>query len=98
MADRQPEPGTLARRLCREERVENLLLDVRRDACTVVANADFNFVTEITCCRLGHAAHCDRAREIILKQLQATAGNIAKIVRLFQNISKTGVRSPGDAL
>jgi hypothetical protein len=31
----------LHRPVCREERVENLLLDVGWDACTIVANADF---------------------------------------------------------
>src|SRR6516164_7208379 len=51
MAQGQPEPSTFTSRLCREEWVENLLLDVRRDARTIVADADFDPVAEISCDR-----------------------------------------------
>ena len=48
VAHGQPEPGTFTGRFRREERVENLLLNVGRDARTVVADADFDPVAEIS--------------------------------------------------
>src|SRR5271169_772262 len=47
VAHRQAKPGTFAGRLSREEWVENFLLDPFRDAGPVVANADFNLVSEV---------------------------------------------------
>src|SRR6202165_5415848 len=47
VAHRQAKPGTFAGRLSREEWVENFLLDAFRDAGPVVANADFNLVSEV---------------------------------------------------
>jgi hypothetical protein len=47
VAHRQAKHGTFARRLSREEWVENFLLDPCRDAGSVVANADFNLVSEV---------------------------------------------------
>src|SRR5215471_1563901 len=52
VAHGQPEPGTFTGRLCREERVENLLPDVRRNARTIVTDSDFDPVAEISCDRL----------------------------------------------
>ena len=47
VADRQARPGTFARGLGREERVEYLLLDLFRGASPVVANTDFDPVSEV---------------------------------------------------
>src|ERR1700722_6912819 len=47
VAHRQAKPGTFAGRLGREERVEYFILDPFRDAGPVVANADFNLVSEV---------------------------------------------------
>jgi len=52
VAHGEPEPGPFAGRLRREERIENLLLDVRRNARPIVADADFNPVAQISCDRL----------------------------------------------
>ena len=50
VAHGEPEPGTFTSRLCRKKRVENLLADIERDARTIVADADFDPVAEISCC------------------------------------------------
>ena len=47
VAHRQAKPGAFTRRLGREERVEYFILDPFRDAGPVVANADFNLVSEV---------------------------------------------------
>jgi hypothetical protein len=47
VAHGQPKPRTFTGRFCREERVENLLLYVRRDARPIVADADLDLVPEI---------------------------------------------------
>src|SRR5579864_3809837 len=47
VADRQPKAGPLAGRLGREERLEQLVLDVGRDANAVVANPHLDHVAEI---------------------------------------------------
>ena len=46
---RQPKSGAFARRLGREKRVEYFLFDLVRNSGAVVANANFDFVTEILC-------------------------------------------------
>ncbi len=46
VAERKAKAGALARRLGGEERVEHLLLDLGRDAGAVVADQDFNTVTQ----------------------------------------------------
>src|SRR5262245_61036224 len=48
IADRQAQTGPLAGRLGREERLEQLVLDLRRDARTVVSNADLDRIVEIS--------------------------------------------------
>src|SRR5579862_401817 len=47
MADGKTQPGAFTGRLCREERIEHLFLHVGGYAGAVVANADFNAVTEV---------------------------------------------------
>ena len=47
MAHRKTEPGTFARWLGREERVEYFLFDLFRYAGAVIANTDFNLVAEV---------------------------------------------------
>jgi hypothetical protein len=47
MAHRQAKPGAFARGLGREERIEDLLFYFGRDSGAVVANANFDLVTEI---------------------------------------------------
>src|SRR5205085_458288 len=42
----QPQAGALAGRLGREERLEQLVFDLRRNAGAVVTNADFNRIAE----------------------------------------------------
>ena len=48
IADRQAETGSFAGRLRREKRLKELVLDVGRNADAVVANADFNSLSEIS--------------------------------------------------
>src|SRR5207302_3686697 len=48
VADRQTKPGAFAGRLRREERLEQLVPDLRRYADTVVADADLDRLAEIT--------------------------------------------------
>src|SRR5665213_2955141 len=45
---RQSEPGAFTRRLGRKERVEHLFLHLGRNAGAVVANPDFDMVTEVS--------------------------------------------------
>src|SRR4029077_3502872 len=47
MAHRQAKPRTFTRGLGREERVEYFLFDLFRDAGPVIANTDFNLVSEV---------------------------------------------------
>jgi len=47
VAHRQAKPGSLARRFGREERVKYFLFDPFRDASPVIANTDFNLVSEV---------------------------------------------------
>ena len=47
VADRQAEPGALAGRLGREERLEQLVADLRRDADAVVAHPDLDRVADV---------------------------------------------------
>src|SRR5260221_213379 len=54
VAHRQAKAGAFARGLCREERVEHLVLHVGRDAGAVVANTDLHSVAEITGCGAEH--------------------------------------------
>src|SRR5829696_609437 len=44
MAEREPETGSFSRRLCGEERIEHLVLNLGRNAGAVVANPDLDFV------------------------------------------------------
>src|ERR1700724_3521480 len=46
VAHRQAKPGAFTRRFGREERVEYFILDPFRDAGPVVANTNFNLVSE----------------------------------------------------
>ena len=46
-ADREPEPGALAGRLGREERLEQLFPELGRDPGAVVAHGDFDLIAEI---------------------------------------------------
>ena len=48
-ADRKAEPGAFAGRLGREERLEQFVPDLGRDAGAVVAHADFDRRAEIAC-------------------------------------------------
>ena len=43
----EAEPGPLSGRLGRKERIEHLLLHLRRDAGAVVADPDFHTITKI---------------------------------------------------
>jgi hypothetical protein len=47
VAHRQAKPGTFARGLGGEERVEYFLFDLFRDAGAVIANTDFNGLAEV---------------------------------------------------
>src|SRR5689334_19472759 len=47
VADRETETGPLAGRLCREERLEELVPDLRGNAGAVVADPHFDHVAEI---------------------------------------------------
>ena len=47
VAHRQAKPGTLARGLGREERVEYFLSDLFRDAGSIIPNTNFNLVSEV---------------------------------------------------
>ncbi len=47
VAHGQAKPGTFTRGLGREERVEYFLFDLFRDAGPVIANTDFNLVSEV---------------------------------------------------
>ena len=47
MAHRKAKPGSLTRRLGREERIEYLFFDLGRNAAAVVANADFNGASQV---------------------------------------------------
>jgi hypothetical protein len=53
VAHRQAKPGTFARGLGCEERVEYFLFDLFRDAGAVIANTDFNLVSEVPVNRRG---------------------------------------------
>src|ERR1700730_6951828 len=54
VADREAKPGALTGRLGREERLEQLVLDLRDYAGAVVADADFDCIAEISCRYLQH--------------------------------------------
>src|ERR1700733_675293 len=47
MADRQAKPSAFAGRFCREERVEHLFLHVGGYAGAIVADADFDTISEV---------------------------------------------------
>ena len=47
VADRQAQPGSLAGRLGREERLEQLVAKLRRDAGAVVAYRDLDRIAQI---------------------------------------------------
>ena len=47
VTDREPEPGAFSGGLGREERIEHLLLHFGRNAGAVVADPDFDAVTEV---------------------------------------------------
>src|SRR6516165_498877 len=47
MSDGQAEAGALSSRFCREEGIEHLFPNLRRNARTVIANADFDAVAEV---------------------------------------------------
>src|SRR5262245_9539028 len=46
MADGKAEAGALARRFCREEWIEHLLLHIRRNTGAVVPNSDFDAIAQ----------------------------------------------------
>ena len=46
VTDGQPKAGAFSGRLCREERIEHLLLHIRRDASAIVPDRYFNTVPE----------------------------------------------------
>jgi len=48
VADREAKAGSLASRLGREERLEQLVLDLRRDTNAVVADADLHCLAELS--------------------------------------------------
>ena len=48
VADRKPQAGPLAGRLGREERLEQLVLDLDWNTGAVIADADFNCISEIS--------------------------------------------------
>src|SRR3974390_1099540 len=93
MAHGQPEPGTFSGRFRREERVENLLLDLGRDTRAIVADADFDSGAEISCYRLQlrfkAIAGCHRALGCGVKpirdQVQKRTGDLLRV----------NVRDPG---
>src|SRR5829696_5597905 len=47
MAEREPEASSFSRRLCGEERIEHLVLNLGRNAGAVVANPDLDFVAKV---------------------------------------------------
>src|SRR5258708_17214624 len=47
VAHRQAKPGTVARGLGREERVEYFVSDLFRDAGSIIPNTNFNLVSEV---------------------------------------------------
>ena len=47
VTDGQAQPSPFTGRLCRKERVEQLLLHLGRNASAVVANPDFDAVAEV---------------------------------------------------
>src|SRR6516162_7013594 len=49
VADRKPEARPLARRLRGEERLKELVFDLRWNANAVVADVDFNRIAQIAC-------------------------------------------------
>src|SRR5689334_21308709 len=49
IADREAKTGSLAGRLCREERLEQLVFDLGRNSHAVVADPDFDSIAEISC-------------------------------------------------
>ena len=50
MADREAETGTLASRLCRKERIEQLFPDLGRNAGAVVTYRDLHMITKVAGC------------------------------------------------
>ncbi len=58
VAERKAKPRPLARRFGREEWIEHFLLDLGRDAGAVVADPDFDTVTEIP-------GHCSKDRHVV---------------------------------
>src|SRR5215475_15620090 len=49
VTDREPKPGSFSSRLCCEERVENLLFHLERNARAVIPNSDFHTIAEASC-------------------------------------------------
>jgi len=49
VADREAKAGPFAGRLRREERLEQLVLDLRGNADAVVADTDLDYIAEISC-------------------------------------------------
>src|SRR5260370_35441688 len=50
VAQRKAEAGSLASGFCRKERIEYLFLHLGRNAGTVVADSDFDAITEVLGC------------------------------------------------
>src|ERR1700730_4467705 len=87
VAHRKSKPGSFTGRLCREERVEHLFLDLGRNTRAVVANPDFDGIAEIFGCGPDDGI---KARTAILRlalgdriipvcdQIQEYAGNLLR--------------------
>ena len=82
------EPGTLTGGFCRKEWIENLLLDVGRDARTVVPDADFDPVAEVSC-------HCFQLRLKAIADRPCTLGCGVKPVRDQVQLPPRFIFAPG---
>src|SRR6516164_9099324 len=78
VADRQAEAGAFAGRLRREERLEQLVSDLRRDAGAVVTYPDFDRIISLTGCHGEHGT--ERPIAISLCPLGGGVETVAKEV------------------
>src|SRR3974390_153685 len=86
VAHREPKAGALAGRLRGEERIEHLFLPLGRDAGAVVANPDFNLVTEVL------RGRTQRRLEILFAGFLALGGGVKAVGNQIKEYSRDLLR------
>src|SRR5229473_2477121 len=82
VADREPQAGAFPGRLCREERLEKLVLDLAWDADAVIAHPDLDRLTQIPRRHFQHRAECTIGLALALAgSIEAVADQIEEHAR-----------------